>query len=387
MSTEKARVEKDKGNAAFKAGDYATAVGHYSAAIIHDRNDFTLPLNRAAAYLKLGKNEDASRDCTTVLSLNPSNVKALFRRGQARVDMDKITEAREDFEAAEKIEPNNRSVKDELEKIRQKFAKSTVVQGKPAPRKPLEIAPGVRRRVPITIIESESAASSSSAPIVVSDPKPAPSATTPSESTPPESAPALDSALPSHEGTPNEPTPATPKTFQDAKKARDEAKPPPRVGGGIFRASGKNTIFARGDPTTQQAPVPAPSPTPSSQPIAAKSFATLFDFNKAWSSTASTVDRFQLISNIQPSNYSTFFKTSLEPTLLISIIQVYYDFLGSQPNTVAQIKRNMEGFLQVPRITTLALFLSREEKERVVQLLEKVDDQTLTDRWKVILKL
>ncbi|KAL0064281.1 hypothetical protein AAF712_008725 [Marasmius tenuissimus] len=340
MSTEKARVEKDKGNAAFKAGDYATAVGHYSAAIIHDRNDFTLPLNRAAAYLKLGKNEDASRDCTTVLSLNPSNVKALFRRGQARLDMDKIAEAREDFEAAEKIEPNNQSVKDELEKIRQKLAKSTVVQGKPAPRKPLEIAPGVRRRVPITIIESESAIPSSTP-------------TTPSESAPPESAPALDSALPSQEATPSEPTLATPKTFQDAKKARDEAKPPPRVGGGIFRASGKNTIFARGDPAAQQTPVPTPSPTPSSQPIIAKSFATLFDFNKAWSSTASTVDRFQLIS----------------------------------PNAVAQIKRSMEGFLQVPRITTLALFLSREEKERVVQLLEKVDDQALTDRWKAILKL
>ncbi|KAK1232172.1 hypothetical protein PQX77_004684 [Marasmius sp. AFHP31] len=382
MSTEKARVEKDKGNAAFKAGDYATAVGHYSAAIIHDRNDFTLPLNRAAAYLKLGKNEDASRDCTTVLSLNPSNVKALFRRGQARVDMDKLTEAREDFEAAAKIEPNNQSVKDELEKIRQKFAKSTAVQGKPAPRKPLEIAPGVRRRVPITIIESESATPSSSTPTLVSDPKPAPSAPTP-----PEPVPTLDSALPSQEPTPSEPAPAAPKTFQDAKKARDEAKPPPRVGGGIFRASGKNTIFARGDPATQQTPVPAPSPTSLSQPITVKSFATLFDFNKAWSSTTSTVDRYQLINNIQPSNYSAFFKTSLEPTLLIAIIQVYSDFLSSQPNAVAQIKRSMEGFLQVPRITTLALFLSREEKERVVQLLEKVDDQALTDRWKVILKL
>lgn len=44
-----------QGNAAFKAGDYATAVGHYSAAIIADRTDPTLPLNRAAAYLKLGK--------------------------------------------------------------------------------------------------------------------------------------------------------------------------------------------------------------------------------------------------------------------------------------------------------------------------------------------
>lgn len=44
-----------KGNAAFKAGDYPLAIGHYSAAIIADQRNPTYPLNRAAAYLKLGK--------------------------------------------------------------------------------------------------------------------------------------------------------------------------------------------------------------------------------------------------------------------------------------------------------------------------------------------
>ena len=44
-----------QGNEAFKAADYATAIGHYSAAVLADRQDPTLPLNRAAAYLKLGK--------------------------------------------------------------------------------------------------------------------------------------------------------------------------------------------------------------------------------------------------------------------------------------------------------------------------------------------
>ena len=44
-----------KGNTSFKSADYAAAVGHYSAAIVADRKDPTLPLNRAAAYLKLGK--------------------------------------------------------------------------------------------------------------------------------------------------------------------------------------------------------------------------------------------------------------------------------------------------------------------------------------------
>ena len=72
MASEKAKVAKDKvsdaanipgqvltrlgqGNAAFKAADYPTAIGHYTNAILADSNDHTFFLNRAAAYLKLGK--------------------------------------------------------------------------------------------------------------------------------------------------------------------------------------------------------------------------------------------------------------------------------------------------------------------------------------------
>ncbi|PCH40316.1 TPR-like protein [Wolfiporia cocos MD-104 SS10] len=95
MSTAKGQAEKDKGNAAFKTGDYATAVGHYSAAIVADPANATYPLNRAAAYLKLGKNEDAERDCSTVLRLDARNVKALFRRGQARGALQRLGDARE----------------------------------------------------------------------------------------------------------------------------------------------------------------------------------------------------------------------------------------------------------------------------------------------------
>lgn len=93
-----------QGNAAFKAADYPTAIGHYTDAILADSSDHTFFLNRAAAYLKLGKyvhsqstqkllhaaewmflrSKDAERDCTKVLASNPNNVKALFRRGQAR---------------------------------------------------------------------------------------------------------------------------------------------------------------------------------------------------------------------------------------------------------------------------------------------------------------
>lgn len=44
-----------QGNDAFKSGDYPTAIGHYTTAILANKSDATYPLNRAAAYLKLGK--------------------------------------------------------------------------------------------------------------------------------------------------------------------------------------------------------------------------------------------------------------------------------------------------------------------------------------------
>jgi hypothetical protein len=39
------------------------------------------------------RNEDAERDCTTVLGLSKTNVKALYRRAQARIALQKLGEA------------------------------------------------------------------------------------------------------------------------------------------------------------------------------------------------------------------------------------------------------------------------------------------------------
>jgi tetratricopeptide (TPR) repeat protein len=48
-------ISAAQGNAAFKAGKYAEAIGHYTAATLADPEDATFFLNRAAAYLKLSK--------------------------------------------------------------------------------------------------------------------------------------------------------------------------------------------------------------------------------------------------------------------------------------------------------------------------------------------
>lgn len=54
-SSSKAVAAKERGNEAFRKGQYAEAVGLYTEAIISDSTNATYPLNRSMAYLKLAK--------------------------------------------------------------------------------------------------------------------------------------------------------------------------------------------------------------------------------------------------------------------------------------------------------------------------------------------
>ncbi|KAF9453106.1 hypothetical protein P691DRAFT_755755 [Macrolepiota fuliginosa MF-IS2] len=468
----KAQKEKEKASITFKAGDYPGAIGYYTAAILADRKDVTFPLNRAAAYLKLGKYEDAERDCNTVLGLSAKNVKAQFRRGQAKVGLGKFIEAQRDFTEALRLEPDNQATKEELGKVaelievekRKKPGRRQVdvtfdstIHPTPAPK---------RRRVPITIIEPPASPGKEPvAEVEQSEPTPvaaklaekplksisAPgnvniqeSSTHPLKVSPPPLKPQPEpqqtagKSSPSAAAAPSEPTasnpslPSTPSTapkassFAEAKQAR-EAKIS-KVGGGIFRASGQNTVFparttsppaasppketpaasvaksqggeipasvkesspsspqqSQSTPEATLSPKPesrsSVAPVPESKPLSTAPShesvrspvngsvsnqppATLFDFNRTWRSMLTSVERWKLLQTIPPVNMPSFCKTSLEPTLLVSILEVFLVILSSLPTVddVTKIGEYMEYLARVPRFPTLIMFLSSREK-------------------------
>lgn len=74
---------KEKGNAAFKSGDHQSAVNHYTAGInIDPQNKIlasTLYANRAAAYMKLKKLEEALSDCNHAIDLNDGYAKVFIK--------------------------------------------------------------------------------------------------------------------------------------------------------------------------------------------------------------------------------------------------------------------------------------------------------------------
>ena len=108
---------KDQGNQCFKEGKYAEAIECYTQGISCDPENAVLPANRAMALIKQEKHGAAELDCTKAIHLDPTYVKAYYRRGTARAALRKYEEAKEDFLAVLTKDKNNKQAKAELGKV------------------------------------------------------------------------------------------------------------------------------------------------------------------------------------------------------------------------------------------------------------------------------
>ncbi|XP_071937143.1 peptidyl-prolyl cis-trans isomerase FKBP62 [Coffea arabica] len=132
---EAAGKKKEEGNALFKAGKYARASKRYEKAAKYIEYDTTFSeeekkqskvlkiscnLNNAACKLKLKDYKQAEKLCSKVLELESSNVKALYRRGQAYMNLADLDLAELDIKKALEIDPNNRDVKLEYKVLKEK---------------------------------------------------------------------------------------------------------------------------------------------------------------------------------------------------------------------------------------------------------------------------
>ncbi|XP_053082128.1 RNA polymerase II-associated protein 3 isoform X2 [Acinonyx jubatus] len=81
-----------------------------------------LPTNRASAYFRLKKFAVAESDCNLAIALNRSYTKAYTRRGAARFALQKLEDAKKDYEKVLELEPNNFEATNELRKINQALA-------------------------------------------------------------------------------------------------------------------------------------------------------------------------------------------------------------------------------------------------------------------------
>jgi FK506-binding protein 4/5 len=133
---EAAGKKKEEGNTLFKLGKYARASKRYEKAAKYIEYDSSFSedekkqskqlkiscnLNNAACKLKLKDYKQAEKLCTKVLELDSQNVKALYRRVQAYMQLADLELAEADIKKALEIDPDNRDVKLEYKTLKEKI--------------------------------------------------------------------------------------------------------------------------------------------------------------------------------------------------------------------------------------------------------------------------
>ncbi|XP_014805046.1 PREDICTED: tetratricopeptide repeat protein 12 isoform X3 [Calidris pugnax] len=113
-----ANALKEKGNDAFRKGDYVIAIQRYTEGLEKLKDKQELYTNRAQAYLKMHEYEKAIGDCEWALKCNGKCIKAYFLMGKAHLALKHYSESRLCYEKILQINPQKESLfKDCMNKV------------------------------------------------------------------------------------------------------------------------------------------------------------------------------------------------------------------------------------------------------------------------------
>ena len=128
---DEAEVLKSAGNAHMQKKEYEQAVDAYTSALKLCPNGPSSHVyfsNRAAALLSMKSFEEAIRDSERSLALQPDYAKAHARLGLAQFLLGRFDDAVEAYEAALRLDPDNKASRSYLEKARKKLAAQQIVE-------------------------------------------------------------------------------------------------------------------------------------------------------------------------------------------------------------------------------------------------------------------
>ncbi|CEP21858.1 unnamed protein product [Cyberlindnera jadinii] len=115
-----ADILKEKGNCAFKEGNYAEADRLYYSAIVLDPKNSVLYSNRAIALVNLSQWETCVQVCDEGLAQEPevkTKIKLLWRKGTALMKQSRFTDARDCYSQALVLDPANKMVLKSMEEL------------------------------------------------------------------------------------------------------------------------------------------------------------------------------------------------------------------------------------------------------------------------------
>ncbi|XP_050227137.1 hsp70-Hsp90 organizing protein 1-like [Mercurialis annua] len=105
---------KAKGNAAFSAGDFSTAVKHFTEAIALAPTNHVLYSNRSAAQASLHNYADALADAKRTVELKADWSKGYSRLGAAHLGLNQVQDAISAYKKGLEVDPNNEALKSGL---------------------------------------------------------------------------------------------------------------------------------------------------------------------------------------------------------------------------------------------------------------------------------
>ncbi|KAF9220691.1 TPR-like protein [Gyrodon lividus] len=114
---------KEDGNTFYRSGDYLSATECYQKAIaVHGPTTKPVLLtNLAATYLKLEMFAEAHFTAGEALIADPKSVKARFRRGVARQEMNMLPAAAADFRTVLRLDPGNKEAESRLDFVEELY--------------------------------------------------------------------------------------------------------------------------------------------------------------------------------------------------------------------------------------------------------------------------
>ncbi|CAN0842001.1 Hsp70-Hsp90 organizing protein 2 [Linum grandiflorum] len=124
---------KAKGNAAFSAGDFATAVKHFTEAISLSPSNHVLYSNRSAAHASLQNYSDALIDAEKTVELKPDWAKGYSRLGAAHLGLNRNQDAIAAYKKGLELDPSNEALKSGLADAESRASSSSSSRSRAAP--------------------------------------------------------------------------------------------------------------------------------------------------------------------------------------------------------------------------------------------------------------
>lgn len=314
---------KDLGNAAFKAGQYESAIEHYTRSVREDGETAVAYANRSMSFLKLEKWAEAERDASAALRIDAAYLKAHQRRGVARRRLGKFLEATMDYENALLLEPNSKVLREDRAACKSAYERQANVR-----------VTAARRAVPVTVPPRDDAAQAAPPP----PPVPDAAVFSPPETvfSPPSSPPSLE-------------------VLEDRGDDRDAAGPPSAV-----------------TPKTKKEGAKAPAKTRRGldKPLATPR--TCAEFEASWKRLKSDPDdtrRRTLLASVDARDVPTLFRGGVPTSVFAEVVAAALGDVAAPTPAAGGCSRLvdfLEALTRAPRFDVAVLFVAGGKQKRAM---------------------